>query len=55
MRLRRLQHIAVRVLQAFHRQTHRPAINVDPARGTRGQEGPVHKRATEKSFLHGLK
>lgn len=34
------QNIAVRMLQAFDSQTHCPAINVDPAGGTRGQEGP---------------
>lgn len=36
------QHAAVRMLQAFHCQTHCPAVNVDPAGGTGGQEGPEH-------------
>lgn len=36
------QHVSVRMLQAFHCQTHCPAINVDPAGGTGGQEGPEH-------------
>lgn len=40
--LRCFQHVAVRMLQAFHGQTHGPAVNVDPAGGPGGQECPEH-------------
>lgn len=44
------QHIAMRMVQAFYCETHRPAINVDPARCTRGQEGPGHTGWSSLSF-----
>lgn len=42
------QHVAVRMLQALHRQAHCPAVNVDPAGGTRGEEGPGNVNAPDQ-------
>lgn len=33
----------MRMIQALHRQTHRSAVNVDPAGGAGGQEGPGYR------------
>lgn len=38
--LRRLQDVAMRVLQALHGQAHGSPVDVDPARGPGRQEGP---------------
>ncbi len=48
------KHITVWMLQAFHRQTHCPAINVDPARGAGSQEGPEHKHTQDQYYTSWL-
>lgn len=47
-----VQHVAMRMFKTFHRETHGPAINVDPARSTRSQEGPDHTHKHKHTHIY---